>query len=69
MVLKMNSDKKKVAIVTGGSSGIGLCVSEFLLKKNYKVVILDIAVEEVLKHLEKEIKEKDVLVNNAGINA
>jgi NADP-dependent 3-hydroxy acid dehydrogenase YdfG len=32
-------------------------------------VILDIAVEEVLKHLEKEIKEKDMLVNNAGINA
>ncbi|MHB8278156.1 MAG: SDR family NAD(P)-dependent oxidoreductase [Candidatus Humimicrobiaceae bacterium] len=46
---------------------MGLCISEFLLKKNYKVVILDIAVVEVLKHLEKEIKEKNVLVIKADI--
>lgn len=63
----MKSVEKKVAIITGGSRGIGLCISELLLKKNYRVVILDLAIDEVSKHLEKEIKEKNVLAIRTDI--
>ena len=36
----MESFNKKVAIITGGSSGIGLATAESLLRNNYKVAIV-----------------------------
>ena len=31
--------KKKVAIIVGGSGQFGVTISNFLLKKNYKIVV------------------------------
>ncbi|KKI92001.1 short-chain dehydrogenase [Bacillus sp. SA1-12] len=47
----------KVAIVTGGASGIGLATAEAFVEKGAKVVISDFN-EEGGKAVEKELKEK-----------
>ena len=45
----------KVAIVTGGSFGIGLAVVEKLLSENYQVFNLDIAPSEVGNFVECDV--------------
>jgi 2-deoxy-D-gluconate 3-dehydrogenase len=40
-------DTKTVAIVTGGASGIGRCVVQRYLKKNYKVAVVDLNIPDV----------------------
>lgn len=75
---------KKVCIVTGGSSGIGLSIVEHMLAKNYQVFNLDIAASEVgdfhqcditnvpqVQSIIHEISQHhtiDVLVSNAGVH-
>jgi len=75
---------KKTCIVTGGSSGIGLAITELFLAHNYQVFNLDItpSIVGVFKHcditnvqeVEQVIKNisdgctVDVLVSNAGIH-
>lgn len=75
---------QKVAIVTGGSSGIGLSVVKLFLENNYRVFNLDVSPSEFGEHkfcdmtnhenvtevIESIISQTnvDVLVSNAGIH-
>lgn len=52
----MASLKGKVAIITGGASGIGLATAEAFLEKGAKVVIADYN-EEVGKKVEEDLKQ------------
>ena len=73
----------KVAIVTGGASGIGLSIAEKLLKNNYQVIIsYNSSTDSARSLLEKyenldifqvdlsnpEYYKIDLLVNNAGVD-
>ena len=57
-----NVKKKKVALIVGGSGQFGLSLSNFLVKKNYKV---NITTRNKAKH-KKKIK-KSILVHNLNI--
>ena len=72
---------KKIAIVTGGSSGMGLAISKKLKQMGMEVVIfdiqnppddfpfyhVDIRNDEQIKAAISQIPKIDILVNNAGI--
>ena len=45
----MNSNHKKVVIVTGAARGIGLATSKLFLKNNYKVAMVDRDFNELKK--------------------
>ena len=51
----MKASSNKVALVTGGASGIGLAIVKRLAANNVKVVVADIN-EEKLHSLESEYK-------------
>jgi 2-keto-3-deoxy-L-fuconate dehydrogenase len=87
-IIKQNhlciSAMKKVCVVTGGSSGIGLSIVELFLAQEYQVFNLDITPSNVgefchcditdvnaVNHIMNDISKKgriDVLVSNAGIH-
>src|SRR6476659_450592 len=55
--LKMNEFKGQVAIITGAASGIGLAISQKLLKEGAQVALLDIN-EDGLNNEFKKYKTK-----------
>ena len=58
---------RKIAIVTGGASGIGLATVEAFIERGVKVVIADYN-EEAGKAVEKELKEKGADVLFVAVN-
>lgn len=62
----MRNDKR-ICIVTGGNRGIGLYISEYLLKKDFKIAILDIDIDNSSKRFKEEIKLKNVMVLKTNI--
>lgn len=73
--------KNKIALIIGGSTGIGKSIAEAFLDKGAKVIILglhkpdykcefhkvDVSKENEIKDAFQKIKTLDILVNNAGI--
>ena len=72
---------KKIALITGGSSGIGKAIAQRFLDEGAKVIIFDIekpdydvdfyevdvSDEGQIKEAFEKIKNLDIVVNNAGI--
>ena len=72
---------KKVALITGGSNGIGEAIAQRFLDEGAKVIIfdivkpdydvdfyeVDITKEEQIKKAFQKIEHLDIIVNNAGI--
>ena len=44
----MKNFKKRTIVITGASSGIGMDVAKFLIKKNFSVINLDIKKQKYL---------------------
>ena len=57
--------KDKVAIITGGSRGIGFATAERFLQEGAKVIITASSEENAKK---SAARLKDILVNNAGVS-
>lgn len=64
----MLKEPKKLCVVTGGAHGMGLSISQYLLKKQYRVAILDISTNNIAESFEKEIKENKYLVLKTDIS-
>lgn len=58
---------KRVCVITGGNRGIGFYISEYLLKKGYKITILDINIDNFSGKLKKEIAAKNAMALKTDI--
>ncbi len=59
--------KKPIAIVTGGAGFIGSHMVDFLLKKKFKVIVVDSFVGGHKKNLKHNIKNKDLVIKKIDI--
>ena len=54
---------KKIAVVTGGSKGIGLAIVEKLLNQNYQVFNLDISKSDIGEFIHCDISKVPQVIN------
>ena len=80
-VQEVHHERKKVAVITGGSSGVGLAIARKLREDGFHIIIfdmrpapeefecylVDIRSDRQLKDAVSHISRVDLLVNNAGI--
>lgn len=57
----------KTAIITGGTSGIGLDIASYLFNKNFNISIAGIATNKVINKLKKKFSSKKVLILNLNL--
>jgi len=53
--------RKKTAIVTGGAGFIGSHMTDFLIKKEYKVVVIDNLSGGKIENIKHHLKKKNFL--------
>jgi 3-oxoacyl-[acyl-carrier protein] reductase len=63
----MKKERSRICVVTGGSSGIGLSIADYLCRNNYKVGILDLQVDTLYKHFKNEMGENSIVAVKADI--
>ena len=60
--------KKKIALVTGGAGFVGSHLVDLLIKKNFRVIVIDNLSGGRLKNLEKHKRNKNLIFKNLDIN-
>jgi 3-oxoacyl-[acyl-carrier protein] reductase len=57
----MKSENSNLCIVTGGSGGIGMAISEYLMQKGYRIAVLDKYIDKANEKFKKEIGDNQFL--------
>ena len=65
----MKKKRARNCIVTGGASGIGLSIADYLCKNGYRVGVVDIETGTLFKNYKKEMEKKNIVAVKADITS
>jgi 3-oxoacyl-[acyl-carrier protein] reductase len=65
----MKNKGSRVCAVTGGASGIGLSIAEYLCGNGYKVGVVDLKVDSLYSHFKNELDSKNIVAAKADITS
>jgi len=63
-----DDEKEKVILITGGNRGIGYYISEALLKKGYKIAVIDIETN-IIEKLEINFTHNNLIVKKCDVSS